>query len=325
VTVDAYHGTVRFYVVEPEEPLARTWARAFPDLFQPVTAMPADLRAHIRYPQDLFAIQARMYAAYHMREPLVFYNKEDLWSTAGPTTAPAAPPGGARVNAAEAAVAPYYTIMRLPGEPREEFTLLLPFTPVGRDNMIAWLAARSDPPHYGKLLLFGFPKGRLVFGPRQIEARIIQDPQIAEQLSLWGQSGTQPIRGGLLAIPIEESLLYVQPLYLAAQRGRLPELKRVIAAYGERIAMEETLEGSLLKIFANGAVRSAAPAAGAAPKAPAGAADRTAEALSHLRLAQEHLRRWDWTGFGEELRKLEEILRGFERAATPNQMASPGS
>jgi uncharacterized membrane protein (UPF0182 family) len=324
VTVDAYHGTVRFYLVEPEEPLARAWARAFPDLFQPVAAMPSDLRAHIRYPQDLFAIQARMYAAFHMRQPLVFYNKEDLWSTAGPPAPPTKSP--AQVSAPDGGeTAPYYTIMRLPGERREEFTLLLPFTPVGRDNMIAWLAARSDPPHYGKLLLFGFPKGKLVFGPRQIEARVLQDPQIAEQLSLWSQAGSQPIRGGLLAIPIEESFLYIQPLYLAASRGRLPELKRVIVAYGERITMEETLEGSLLKIFANGVVQAAAPATGAAATAPPGTGDRTAQALSHLRLAQEHLRRWDWTGFGEELRKLEEILRGLEQAATPNQEAHPGS
>jgi hypothetical protein len=328
VTVDAYHGTVRFYLVEPEEPLARAWARAFPNLFQPVAAMPADLRAHIRYPQDLFAIQARMFAAYHMRDPLVFYNKEDMWSTARPTTTPTASPSPsiAKVAAPEAGeMSPYYTIMRLPGERREEFTLLLPFTPVGRDNMIAWLAARSDPPHYGKLLLFGFPKGRLVFGPRQIEARVIQDPQIAEQLSLWSQSGTQPIRGGLLAIPIEESLLYIQPLYLAAQHGRLPELKRVIAAYGERIAMEETLESSLHKIFANGAVRAAAPATGVAAKAPPEAGDRVAQALSHLQLAQEHLRRWDWTGFGAELQRLEKILRGLEQAPKPDPSAGPGS
>ena len=238
VTVDAYDGTVAFYVVEPDEPMIAAYARAFPGLFRPFSAMPEDLRAHIRYPQDFFGIQARMYAQYHMLDPQVFYNKEDLW------TVPIR-----KAEGRDTEMEPYYTIMRLPGEKREEFILLLPFTPVRRDNMIAWLAARSDPPDYGKLVLFEFPKGKLVFGPRQVEARIDQDAFISQQLSLWGQAGSQVIRGGLLAIPIEESLLYVQPLYLAAERGRLPELKRVIVAYGNRIAMDETLEASLQQLF----------------------------------------------------------------------------
>ena len=184
---------------------------------------------------------------------------------------------------------PYYTIMRLPGEKREEFVLLLPFTPVRRDNMIAWLAARSDPPHYGKLVLYEFPKGKLVFGPRQVEARIDQDAFISQQLSLWGQAGSQVIRGGLLAIPIEESLLYVQPLYLAAERGRLPELKRVIVAYGNRIAMDETLEASLQQLFGAGGPSAArvrpAPGARCGRRAaarrrnPAAAGGRGARAL----------------------------------------------
>jgi len=301
VTVDAYHGTVRVYLVEPEEPLIRAYSRAFPGLFQPLDAMPEDLRAHIRYPQDLFAIQARMYAAYHMRDPQVFYNKEDLWTI--PTR---------KAEGREAEMEPYYTIMRLPGETREEFVLLLPFTPVRRDNMIAWLAARSDLPHYGKLLLFDFPKGKLVFGPRQIEARIDQDAFISQQISLWSQAGSQVIRGSLLAIPIEESLLYVQPLYLAAERGRLPELKRVITAFGNRIAMEETLEASLQQLFgARAAQPDAAPRTAAARAEPA---QRLAsQALEHFQKAQEHLRRWNWTGFGEELRRVEEILRDLQR------------
>ncbi|MBI2467549.1 MAG: UPF0182 family protein [Candidatus Rokubacteria bacterium] len=301
ITVDAYHGTVRLYVVEPDEPLIRVYARAFPGLFQPLDAMPEDLRAHIRYPQDLLAIQARMYAAYHMRDPQVFYNKEDLWNI--PTR---------KAEAREAEMEPYYTIMRLPRETREEFVLLLPFTPVRRDNMIAWLAARSDLPHYGKLLLFDFPKGKLVFGPRQIEARIDQDAFISQQISLWSQAGSQVIRGSLLAIPIEESLLYVQPLYLAAERGRLPELKRVITAFGNRIAMEETLEASLQQLFGGRAPEpDAAPRAAAARAEPA---QRLAtQALEHFQKAQEHLRRWNWTGFGEELRRVEEILRNLQR------------
>jgi uncharacterized membrane protein (UPF0182 family) len=212
---------------------------------------------------------------------------------------------------------PYYTIMRLPSEKREEFILLLPFTPVRRDNMIAWLAARSDAPHYGKLVLYEFPKGKLVFGPRQVEARIDQDAFISQQLSLWSQAGSQVIRGGLLAIPIEESLLYVQPLYLAAERGRLPELKRVIVAYGNRIAMDETLEASLQQLFGAGpATARGAPAAGqpAAAGAPAtGIPPRlAAEALEHFTRARERFGRGDFTGFGEDLKKLEETLRRLQ-------------
>jgi uncharacterized membrane protein (UPF0182 family) len=303
VTVDAYDGTVAFYVVEPDEPLIAAYARAFPGLFRPFSAMPEDLRAHIRYPQDLFGIQARMYAQYHMLDPQVFYNREDLWTV--PTR---------KTEGRETEMEPYYTIMRLPAEKREEFILLLPFTPVRRDNMIAWLAARSDPPDYGKLVLFEFPKGKLVFGPRQVEARIDQDAFISQQLSLWGQAGSQVIRGGLLAIPIEESLLYVQPLYLAAERGRLPELKRVIVAYGNRIAMDETLEASLQQLFgARPAAPGGVPAVAGAPSAAGGVPSRlAAEALEHFTRARERFGRGDFAGFAEELKRLEEALRGLQ-------------
>jgi hypothetical protein len=265
--------------------------------------MPEDLRSHIRYPQDFFGIQARMYAQYHMLDPQVFYNKEDLW------TVPIR-----KAEGRDTEMEPYYTIMRLPGEKREEFILLLPFTPVRRDNMIAWLAARSDPPDYGKLVLFEFPKGKLVFGPRQVEARIDQDAFISQQLSLWGQAGSQVIRGGLLAIPIEESLLYVQPLYLAAERGRLPELKRVIVAYGNRIAMDETLEASLQQLFgARPAAASGAPAAAGAPPSAVGIPPRlAAEALEHFTRARERFGRGDFAGFAEDLRKLEETLKRLQ-------------
>jgi uncharacterized membrane protein (UPF0182 family) len=245
-----------------------------------------------------------MYAQYHMLDPQVFYNKEDLW------TVPVR-----KVEGRDTEMEPYYTIMRLPGEKREEFVLLLPFTPVRRDNMIAWLAARSDAGNYGKLVLYEFPKGKLVFGPRQVEARIDQDAFISQQISLWSQAGSQVIRGSLLAIPIEESLLYVQPLYLAAERGRLPELKRVIAAYGNRIAMDETLEASLQQLF--GARPTGAEPAPAGPGAVAGAAGGApsrvaAEALEHFTRARERFGRGDFTGFGEELKRLEDALRRLQ-------------
>ncbi len=313
VTVDAYHGTVNFYVSEPGDPVIQAYAAAFPDLLKPLSAMPADLRAHIRYPTGLFGIQARMYATYHMQNPQVFYNKEDVWHIprrAGETR--------------EVPMEPYYTIMRLPGEPREEFILLVPFTPARRDNMSAWLAARSDPPQYGTLLVYTFPKQKLVYGPRQIEARINQDAYISQQLSLWNQQGSQVIRGSLLAIPVEKSLLYVQPLYLAAsERGSLPELKRVIAAFGSQIAMEETLEGSLTRLFggpgqALAAARPPAPGAPITDQAspvPAGLRELTARAAEQFARAQEMLRQGNWAVYGEQMRGLEQTLKTLREQA----------
>ncbi len=237
--VDAYDGTVSYYIADPADPIVRTYARAFPGLLKPLQDMPADLQRHVRYPEDLFGVQARMYALYHMQDPQVFYNKEDLW------TIPRLPQ-----EKGEREMEPYFTIMRLPGEPREEFIQLAAFNPSGRDNMIALMAARSDAPHYGRLIAYNFPKQKLVYGPRNIDARINQDPVISQQISLWNQQGNRVLRGSLLAIPIDQSLIYVLPLYLAAdQAGALPELRRVVVAYGNQIAMEPTLELSLQRIF----------------------------------------------------------------------------
>jgi uncharacterized membrane protein (UPF0182 family) len=206
---------------------------------------------------------------------------------------------------------PYYTIMRLPGESKEEFVLLLPFTPNKRDNMRAWLAARSDPPHYGTLIALDFPKAKLVYGPKQIDARIDQDAFISQQLSLWGQRGAQVIRGSLLAIPIEKSLLYVQPLYLAAEKGSLPELKRVIVAFGNQIAMEETLDQSLQRIF-GGKLKAPAAVTSVAQPATSEEGDIARRALEHYSRSQEFLRQGNWAGYGEEQRKLEGLLREMQ-------------
>ena len=287
VTVDAYDGTVRFYIADPADPLIRTTARIFPGLLQPLDAMPADLRAHIRYPEGLFRVQAAMYAVYHMRDTQVFYNKEDLWSI------PIGHEGGSNLP-----MEPYYLILRLPGEPKEEFVLLIPFNPSKKDNLSAWLAARSDPPHYGKLVVYNFPKQKLVYGPRQIEARIDQDPFISQQLSLWNQRGSQVIRGNLLVIPIERSLVYVEPLYIAAEKGQLPELKRVIVGFGDRIAMEETLEGAMARVFGGPVVRAGTEVA----PTPSGAAEGSAKTL--LDAAASAL-----TRANEELRRLSDLLR----------------
>jgi len=316
--VDAYNGTVSLYLSSPDDPIISAYAKIFPGLFEPLEAMPEDLRAHIRYPQDLFAVQARMYATYHMQDPQVFYNKEDLLSIPrrdfpvqdqemGPII------GMRRDQVVEREVDPYYTIMRLPGEQREEFVLLLPFTPNQKDNMRAWLAARSDPPHYGKLIALDFPKAKLVYGPKQIDARIDQDAYISQQLSLWSQRGSQVIRGSLLAIPIEKSLLYVQPLYLAAEKGSLPELKRVIAAFGNQIAMRETLEQSLEELFGDGSPKTT-PQAVAVSAGAAKGRSLASRALEHHLKSREFLRQENWTGYGEELKRLEQILREMEKS-----------
>jgi hypothetical protein len=304
-TVDAYHGTVTFYIADPDDPVIRTYAKAFPGVLRPLAEMPKDLQAHIRYPEDLFSVQARMFATYHMQDPQVFYNKEDLW------VVPRLPQEGR-----DREMEPYFTVMRLPGEPREEFILLLPFNPSGRDNMIALMAARADAPNYGRLIAYTFPKQKLVYGPRNIDARINQDPVISQQISLWNQQGNRVLRGSLLAIPIDESLIYVLPLYLAAdQAGALPELRRVVVAYGNQIAMEPTLEQALGRIF-GGRVRGdegvARPREPGAPPAAAGdglLAGLVQRAWEAWQRAQEAVRRGDWAGYGQEQKRLEEALR----------------
>jgi uncharacterized protein len=301
VTVDAYDGSLRFYIADPGDPIVRAYAAAFPGFLRPLETMPADLRRHIRYPEDFFAIQARKYAVYHMENPQVFYNKEDLWAVPRRT-----------IEGREREMEPYYTIMRLPGEGKEEFILLTLFNPSRRDNMIAWLAARSDPPNYGRLIVYNFPKQKNVYGPRLIDARIDQDPVISQQLSLWNQRGSTVIRGSLLAIPIDQSLIYVQPLYLAAEQGALPELRRVIVAYGNQIAMEPTLEQSLSRIFTGrvaptGTVTATAP--GATPGTAALDRETAHRAWEAWARSQEALRRGDWAAYGAEQKRLEDALR----------------
>jgi uncharacterized membrane protein (UPF0182 family) len=239
-----------------------------------------------------------------MDTPEVFYNREDLWQFPREPTAP----DGIKDNDPNVArMAPYYIMMRLPDEPQAEFFLMLPMAPSQRDNMIAWLAARCDLPEYGKLIVYEFPKDKLVYGPFQIEARINQNTEISQQISLWNQMGSRVIRGTLLVVPIENSILYVSPLYLRAESGQLPELKRVIAAYGDRVVMEETLPAALAALFRESVPTAAPPArAGAAPEGLADA--RAREALGHYDRALERLKAGDWGGFGAELDALRPLL-----------------
>ena len=271
----------------------------------------------MRYPEDIFAIQAQVFATYHMTQPAVFYNREDQWEI----------PVDRRRAATRGPMQPYYTIMRLPGETDAEFIQMLPFTPRRRDNLAAWLVARSDGEHYGKLRVFQFPKQKLVFGPRQVVARISQDQTISPQITLWNQQGSQVIWGTLMVIPIEESLIYVRPLYLRASGGRIPELTRVIVAYQNQIVMEETLEAGLARLFGGGATRDTdvqltrgaarrrrpdATACGRpVRRSPAGndpLAALAAEARGHYDRAIEAQRAGDWARYGEEMRLLGEAL-----------------
>jgi uncharacterized protein len=238
VVIDAYHGSVNFYVSDEQDPIIQTWKKIFPNLFRPISQMPEALRQHIRYPQDLYGVQSEHLMTYHMTDPIVFYNREDQWRAPNEI-----------YDAQEQLVKPYYLIMKLPSGQREEFILLRPFTPAQRNNLIAWLSARSDGDQYGKMLLYTFPKQRLIYGPEQIEARINQDPVISQQISLWNRQGSRAVQGNLLVIPIERSLLYVEPLYLEAEYNQLPTLVQVVVAYRDRIVMADTLQKALEAIF----------------------------------------------------------------------------
>jgi uncharacterized membrane protein (UPF0182 family) len=306
IIVDAYNGTVDFYLIDPNDPIAATYQRIFPDLFKPFKAMPADLQKHIRYPEDLFLIQARLYQTYHMEAADVFYNREDFWQFPRQ-------PGGDGTSV----MTPYYIIMRLPGEPQAEFFLMLPMVPSRRDNMIAWLAARCDAPDYGKLIVYEFPKEKLVYGPFQIEARINQNTEISQQLTLWNQMGSRVIRGAnLLVIPIENSILYVSPLYLRAEHGHLPELKRVIAAYGEHVVMKETLAEALAALFVEpGAAPAVSSTTGEAP-VTGPAASQAQQALDRYNQALERLKAGDWKGFGTQFDAMRELLEKMSRQST---------
>jgi uncharacterized membrane protein (UPF0182 family) len=296
VVIDAYDGNVDFYVSDPNDIMVKVYGKIYPAMFKPLSAMPEDLRKHVRYPHQFLQVQAAMYAAYHMTDPKVFYNKENLWEV---------PALG------EKKMEPYYTIMKLPGEKKEEYILLLPFTPSKRDNLAAWLTARCDEPNYGKLLAYTFPRDRLVYGPKQVDARINQDAEISQQLTLWNQRGSEVIRGSMLVIPIEKSLLYVQPLFLSStDKSGLPELKRVIVAFGDEVVMEDNLELALQKIF-GGRKQITGPVAAAAatPGAKTSSSQLAREAMAIYEKAVTLQRQGDWGGYGEELKKLRQVLQ----------------
>ena len=293
VVVDAYDGTMKFLVVDEQDPVLATYRQIFPTLFQSQDQISSSLKAHFRYPRDLFKIQAQMYLSYHMRVPQVFYNQEDLWRF--PTEV---------YEGNKQLMEPYYIIMRLPEEQEEEFILIMPFTPVNKDNMIAWMAARSDGENYGKLLLYEFSKQELVYGPSQIEARIDQNPEISQQLTLWSQEGSRVIRGDLLVIPIEKSLLYVEPVYLRAEQGQLPQLKRVIVAYHNQTVMAKTLEDCLAVIFGDRQLQEPITR-----PTEADFSNLVEKAIDTYQKAQAAIREGDWNSYGQYQEELGNLLQ----------------
>jgi len=331
ITIDAYNGDVSFYRIDEKDPILRTYARIFPDLFKSMDEMPDDIKAHLRYPKDLFELQSGTYKTYHMEDVQVFYNQEDLWQI------PDEIYGDNRQG-----IEPYYIIITLPGEEKEEFLLMLPFTPSRKDNMIGWLAARNDLPHYGNLLVYKLPKEKLVYGPMQIEARVDQQTEISRELSLWDQKGSRVIRGNMFAIPIADTFVYIEPVYLEAKQeqgtepaqsasqprrlGRrqqgaagvsrrldkrgaasLPELKRVIAAFGNHVVMAEDLETALSRVVEGKISLGETVVPDAGKKIDI--YEMSDRALEHYKKARDFLREGDWTGYGRELEQLEKTLK----------------
>ena len=290
--VDAYDGTVSFYQTDADDPIIKTYAKIFPKTFRPLADMPKSLISHLRYPEDIFSLQTAVYTTYHMDDPQIFYNKEDLWEI------PAIAQEGE-----QQIMTPRHMIMKLPGEKKEEYILMLPFTPRAKDNLSAWMVARNDGQQYGKLVVYRFPKDKLIFGPKQIMGRINQDAEVSREITLWDQRGSQVIQGPLLVIPIEESLLYVRPLYLKADTGKIPELKRVIVAYENKIAREETLEAGLAKIFGITTEKLQRTQESLITTTPV-----DTSALNAYDAALRAQRDGDWARYGEEIKKLGEIL-----------------
>jgi uncharacterized membrane protein (UPF0182 family) len=273
VVINAYNGDVRFYVFEPEDPLIRAYQSMFPSLFQPKSAMPDFLMKHIRYPERLFQAQALMYSTYHVDNEQVFYNREDVWAIAQQTRTQ----GGGQ--AAEA-IQPFFIQMTFPGESNLEFVSILPFTPSRRNNMIGWIAARSDGDAYGKLRAYHLPKTKFVDGPLQIQAKIDQDPQLSSQLTLWNQQGSAVIRGNLLVIPIDDILLFAEPIYLQAQRSPMPALRLIVLATQDRLAYATTFDEALKLLLEGRSGTLVSQTSSDSPKKPAGAPSVPSEQAS---------------------------------------------
>ena len=331
ITMDAYDGTMKFYVADDQDPIIRAYLGVFPAMFQPMSAMPDDLRAHLRIPEELFNVQTRVFGRYHVRDPLRFFQSDDLW------TVPQAQ-GSTQSLPNEA----YYVIMRMPGEEEAEFLLLQPMVPLNRPNMIAWVAARQDEPNYGVRRVYRFPADTTIFGPAQIEARIVQDPQISQQFTLWSQGGSTVIQGNLIVVPVGDSLIYLQPVYLQSQQSAFPEFQRIIVASPREVVWAETLAEALdLLLAAEGSspgptepppapTPTPTPVPGETP-GPTPSGDALPSDVSglidyanrHFDAAQTALRDGDFARYGEEMDKVEAALRRLGELAPELGLGSP--
>lgn len=314
VVIDAYNGTVQYYIADERDPVIQTYRRALPRLFKPLSEMPASLRSHLRYPEDLFRVQSSIWALYHMRDPRVFYMREDQWEIAKQQSPESTTPGGEFQQ-----MEPYYLIMRLPGEKKEEFLLLTVYTPLNQEKMNAWMCAKCDGEEYGKIVLYRFPKERTIYGPAQVERLLGQVSEIRTQLRLWDQPGSQVVWGHLLVIPIEQSLLYVKPVFLQTTGGgekRIPELKKVIVAYGESRVMADTLEQGLTKIFG---AAGTTPVASAQKPTPSPATptstvrDLVNQLANAIRLAEEAQRAGNWAEYGRQIERVKGLVRNLQQ------------
>jgi len=297
VTVDAYDGTTTLYAHDPADPLLAAWSRVYPGLLADADDMPEGIAEHLRYPADLFSLQAEVYKTYHMQDPKVFYNKEDQWALPGEGSDGSGTP-----------MDPFYVLMQLPQEADEDFMLMMPFTPRTKANMIGWMAAKSEPDSYGERVVYTLPKQRLVLGPEQVSARVNQDPVISQQLTLWNQRGSGVRWGNLLVIPMNDSIVYVQPLYLQSEQTSMPQLTRVVVAYGDKIAMEPTLDAALLAVFGE----QERPSDNGLP------VDAT-DARDLYERAVEAQRAGDWEAYGRYITELGEVLATLagETTVTP--------
>jgi len=317
VVIDAYEGTTDFYIADPNDPIIKAYEKAFPTLFKPLDAMPASIRQHVRYPLDLFNVQASVYRTYHMTDPQVFYNREDVWATPDESTGPGE----------TAPLQPYYVLMRLPDQSKPEYLTILPFTPNNRQNMISWLAARNDAPNYGQLVLYQLPKDTNIFGPSQIGNRIQENTAISSQFTLWNQSGSQVQQGNLLVVPVGGTFLYFEPVYLrATSSSSLPEFKKVILADTQNVVWDDTLEGALAQL-----VGAAPIVTTPTPGVPAGTptcAQLVAQAEQDYSAAQDRLKAGDLAGYAADIQKLGDTLNQMQTAgcaagASPSPSGSP--
>ncbi len=300
--IDAYNGTVTYYIIE-NDPLLTAYSSIFPGVFKPMDSMPADLKQHIRYSPDLFQIQSTIYTDYHMKVPEVFYNREDKWQFAKEKY------GNSMIQ-----VEPYNVLLEM--DDSTDFIMMLPFTPVKKDNMIAWMAVNQDPPRYGQKIMFEFSKDKLIYGPAQIEALIDQDEDISKDLTLWSQGGSRVIRGNLLVIPIKDSLLYIEPLYISAESGSsIPELKKILVVYENRVAMEDSLEEALLKVIGANVTPTAAPIPVGIGTGDMTLTELLEDTISHYENAREYLNTGDLENYAREMKMVDSLMERLAKLA----------